>query len=201
MLISDFQEAGWTENKTIGEEWEALKSGNLTVGQCTRKRTMAHFRRLHVINFTALPVVPLNEHLGVSLIAQNALKDAARKNLKDNVPCILLWCRLQWRQRACTEVWRGLYHTPLTNLFLMCLLIFFNDLSPTYPLKEFEAAKECLTWVGFTKIGQKEHQRKTCWKYLLKRWGRRGKKMLYSPYCLLSLLPSKELNLEIETKV
>ena len=156
MLISDFQEAGWTENKTIGEEWEALKSGNLTVGQCTRKRTMAHFRRLHVINFTALPVVPLNEHLGVSLIAQNALKDAARKNLKDNVPCILLWCRLQWRQRA--------------------LLIFFNDLSPTYPLKEFEAAKECLTWVGFTKIGQKEHQRKTCWKYLLKRWGRRGKK-------------------------
>ncbi|XFG00867.1 PREDICTED: protein FAM227A [Capra hircus] len=51
---------------------------------------MAHFRRLHVINFTALPVVPLNEHLGVSLIAQNALKDAARKNLKDNVPLCLV---------------------------------------------------------------------------------------------------------------
>ncbi|XP_068827643.1 protein FAM227A [Capricornis sumatraensis] len=51
---------------------------------------MAHFRRLHVINFTALPVVPLDEHLGVSLIAQNALKDAARKNLKDNVPLCLV---------------------------------------------------------------------------------------------------------------
>uniref|UniRef100_A0A8C6DVA1 Family with sequence similarity 227 member A n=1 Tax=Moschus moschiferus TaxID=68415 RepID=A0A8C6DVA1_MOSMO len=30
---------------------------------------MAHFRRLDVINFTALPMVPLDEHLGVSLTA------------------------------------------------------------------------------------------------------------------------------------
>ena len=51
---------------------------------------MAHFRRLEVINFTALPMVPLDEPLGISLIAQNALKDAMRKNLKDNVPCILV---------------------------------------------------------------------------------------------------------------
>ncbi|XP_006071387.3 protein FAM227A [Bubalus bubalis] len=51
---------------------------------------MAHFRRLEVINFTALPMVPLDEPLGVSLIAQNALKDAMRKNLKDNVPLCLV---------------------------------------------------------------------------------------------------------------
>jgi len=51
---------------------------------------MARFRRLEVVNLTALPMVPLDEPLGVSLMAQNALKDAMRKNLKDNVPCILV---------------------------------------------------------------------------------------------------------------
>ncbi|MXQ92455.1 hypothetical protein E5288_WYG001004 [Bos mutus] len=35
-------------------------------------------------------MVPLDEPLGVSLIAQNALKDAMRKNLKDNVPSCLV---------------------------------------------------------------------------------------------------------------
>ncbi|XP_010843528.1 PREDICTED: protein FAM227A [Bison bison bison] len=51
---------------------------------------MARFRRLEVVNLTALPMVPLDEPLGVSLIAQNALKDAMRKNLKDNVPSCLV---------------------------------------------------------------------------------------------------------------
>ena len=65
---------------------------------------MAHFRRLDITNLTALPMVPLDDHLAVSLIAQNALKDATRKTLKENMPCILLWCRLQWRQHTSTEV-------------------------------------------------------------------------------------------------
>ncbi|XP_055252022.1 protein FAM227A [Moschus berezovskii] len=51
---------------------------------------MAHFRRLDVINFTALPMVPLDEHLGVSLTAQNALKEAMTRNLKANVPLCLV---------------------------------------------------------------------------------------------------------------
>uniref|UniRef100_E1B7R2 Family with sequence similarity 227 member A n=1 Tax=Bos taurus TaxID=9913 RepID=E1B7R2_BOVIN len=51
---------------------------------------MARFRRLEVVNLTALPMVPLDEPLGVSLMAQNALKDAMRKNLKDNVPSCLV---------------------------------------------------------------------------------------------------------------
>ncbi|XP_027396586.1 protein FAM227A isoform X2 [Bos indicus x Bos taurus] len=51
---------------------------------------MARFRRLEVVNLTALPMVPLDEPLGVSLMAQNAIKDAMRKNLKDNVPSCLV---------------------------------------------------------------------------------------------------------------
>ncbi|XP_043296844.1 protein FAM227A [Cervus canadensis] len=51
---------------------------------------MAHFRRLDITNLTALPVVPLDDHLAVSLIAQNALKDATRKTLKDNMPSCLV---------------------------------------------------------------------------------------------------------------
>ncbi|KAB0387858.1 hypothetical protein FD755_002814 [Muntiacus reevesi] len=51
---------------------------------------MAHFRRLDITNLTALPVVPLDDHLAISLIAQNALKDATRKTLKDNMPSCLV---------------------------------------------------------------------------------------------------------------
>ncbi|CAI9165982.1 unnamed protein product [Rangifer tarandus platyrhynchus] len=51
---------------------------------------MAHFRRLDITNLTALPVVTLDDHLAVSLIAQNALKDATRKALKDNMPSCLV---------------------------------------------------------------------------------------------------------------
>ncbi|XP_065779870.1 protein FAM227A [Muntiacus reevesi] len=51
---------------------------------------MAHFRRLDITNLTALPMVPLDDHLAISLIAQNALKDATRKTLKDNMPSCLV---------------------------------------------------------------------------------------------------------------
>uniref|UniRef100_A0A8C8WN27 Family with sequence similarity 227 member A n=1 Tax=Panthera leo TaxID=9689 RepID=A0A8C8WN27_PANLE len=58
---------------------------------------MAYFRNIDIINVTALPMVPVDEHLTVSLAARNTMKNAARKNLEDNPPCILLWCRLQSR--------------------------------------------------------------------------------------------------------
>uniref|UniRef100_A0A8C3YLQ7 Family with sequence similarity 227 member A n=1 Tax=Catagonus wagneri TaxID=51154 RepID=A0A8C3YLQ7_9CETA len=51
---------------------------------------MTAFRKMDVINFTALPMVPVDEHLAVSLTAQNAVKDAMRKNLEDNPPSCLI---------------------------------------------------------------------------------------------------------------
>ncbi|XP_073645311.1 protein FAM227A [Tursiops truncatus] len=48
---------------------------------------MADFRNMDVINFTALPMVPVDEHLAVSLTARKAMKDdAMRKNLEDSPP-------------------------------------------------------------------------------------------------------------------
>uniref|UniRef100_A0A671DUF6 Family with sequence similarity 227 member A n=1 Tax=Rhinolophus ferrumequinum TaxID=59479 RepID=A0A671DUF6_RHIFE len=43
---------------------------------------MAYFRKMDVINVTALPVVPVDEHPAFSLVAQNAL----RKNMKESPP-------------------------------------------------------------------------------------------------------------------
>ncbi|XP_024617320.1 protein FAM227A [Neophocaena asiaeorientalis asiaeorientalis] len=41
---------------------------------------------MDVINFTALPMVPVDEHLAVSVTARKAMKDALRKNLEDSPP-------------------------------------------------------------------------------------------------------------------
>ncbi|XP_047644366.1 protein FAM227A [Phacochoerus africanus] len=51
---------------------------------------MTAFRKMDVINFTALPMVPVDEHLAVSLTAQNEVKDPMRKNLEDNPPLCLI---------------------------------------------------------------------------------------------------------------
>ncbi|XP_026926520.1 protein FAM227A isoform X1 [Acinonyx jubatus] len=51
---------------------------------------MAYFRNIDTINVTALPMVPVDEHLTVSLAARNAMKNAARKNLEDNPPSCLI---------------------------------------------------------------------------------------------------------------
>ncbi|XP_072829627.1 protein FAM227A isoform X3 [Vicugna pacos] len=51
---------------------------------------MTAFRKMDVINFTALPMVPVDEHLAVSLIAQNEMKDAVRKDLQDSPPSCLI---------------------------------------------------------------------------------------------------------------
>eukprot|EP00070_Physeter_catodon_P021462 XP_023982905.2 protein FAM227A [Physeter catodon] len=47
---------------------------------------MADFRKMDVINFTALPMVPVDEHLAVSFTARKAMKDAVRKNLENSPP-------------------------------------------------------------------------------------------------------------------
>ncbi|KAF3814406.1 hypothetical protein GH733_017564 [Mirounga leonina] len=51
---------------------------------------MAYFRNMDVINVTALPVVPVDEHLTVSLGTRDAVKNALRKSLEDNPPCCLI---------------------------------------------------------------------------------------------------------------
>ncbi|KAF5928124.1 hypothetical protein HPG69_017664 [Diceros bicornis minor] len=44
------------------------------------------FRKMDIINVTALPLVPVDEHLAVSVVARNAMKNAMRKNMEDNPP-------------------------------------------------------------------------------------------------------------------
>ena len=48
------------------------------------------FRKMEIINLTALPMIPVDEHLAVSLVSQNAVVKTVRKELEDNPPCILL---------------------------------------------------------------------------------------------------------------
>ncbi|XP_044082448.1 protein FAM227A isoform X1 [Neovison vison] len=47
---------------------------------------MAYFRNMDVINVTALPMLPMDEHLTVSLVTRNAVENALRKSLEDNPP-------------------------------------------------------------------------------------------------------------------
>lgn len=47
---------------------------------------MAYFRKMDVINVTALPVVPVDEHPAFSLVAQNARQNAVRKTMEESPP-------------------------------------------------------------------------------------------------------------------
>ncbi|XP_057342344.1 protein FAM227A [Manis pentadactyla] len=51
---------------------------------------MAHFRKMEVINVTALPLVPVDEALAVSLAARNARKSAVERGLEDSLPSCLI---------------------------------------------------------------------------------------------------------------
>lgn len=109
---------------------------------------MAHFRKMEVINVTALPMVPVDEALAVSLAAQNARKSAMERGLEDSPPCILLGCHLQlWLESV----------TCVTSLFLTRLS------KPYQSSKRIRDLKDCLT-----KIIRKSPQRESYWKYLLK---------------------------------
>ncbi|GAB5574256.1 protein FAM227A isoform X3 [Prionailurus iriomotensis] len=61
---------------------------------------MAYFRNIDTINVTALPMVPVDEHLTVSLAARNAMKNAARKNLEDNPPLAIERFELEKKTRV-----------------------------------------------------------------------------------------------------
>ncbi|ELK10226.1 hypothetical protein PAL_GLEAN10002046 [Pteropus alecto] len=47
---------------------------------------MAYFKKMEVINVTALPMVPMDEHLASSLTARTAMQKAVRRSLEDNPP-------------------------------------------------------------------------------------------------------------------
>ncbi|XP_036723372.1 LOW QUALITY PROTEIN: protein FAM227A [Balaenoptera musculus] len=67
---------------------------------------MADFRKMDVINFTALPMVPVDEHPAVSFTPRKAMKDAMRKNLEDSPP--------SWRTGSIQQVNQGIADTDLS---------------------------------------------------------------------------------------
>ncbi|XP_026335413.2 protein FAM227A [Ursus arctos] len=74
---------------------------------------MDHFRNMDVINVTALPMVPVDEHLTVPLVARNAAKNALRKSLEDNPPSCLIGSIHRLSQRI-AEL--DLSPNPLANI-------------------------------------------------------------------------------------
>ncbi|XP_054097486.1 protein FAM227A isoform X3 [Callithrix jacchus] len=66
------------------------------------------FRKMEIINLTALPMIPVDEHLAVSLVSQNAVVKTVRKELEDNPPSFLIGSMHQVNQKLadinlCTE--------------------------------------------------------------------------------------------------
>jgi hypothetical protein len=51
---------------------------------------MEHVKKMDVINVTTFPMIPIDEHLSLSLSARQAMESTLRKNLQDHPPCILL---------------------------------------------------------------------------------------------------------------
>ncbi|XP_008565124.1 PREDICTED: protein FAM227A [Galeopterus variegatus] len=51
---------------------------------------MDYFRKMDVINLTALPMIQVDGDLTVSPVTRTAMENAVRKELQDNPPCILL---------------------------------------------------------------------------------------------------------------
>uniref|UniRef100_A0A8C0CZR4 Family with sequence similarity 227 member A n=1 Tax=Balaenoptera musculus TaxID=9771 RepID=A0A8C0CZR4_BALMU len=70
---------------------------------------MADFRKMDVINFTALPMVPVDEHPAVSFTPRKAMKDAMRKNLEDSPPCMIT--TQQWTDPMVTHILFLFFHT------------------------------------------------------------------------------------------
>ncbi|XP_074231661.1 protein FAM227A isoform X1 [Camelus bactrianus] len=78
---------------------------------------MTDFRKMDVINFTALPMVPVDEHLAVSLIAQNEMKDAVRKDPQDSPPSCLIGS-IQQVNQTIAEI--DLSPNPLVHSLSFC---------------------------------------------------------------------------------
>ncbi|KAL0625365.1 Protein FAM227A [Plecturocebus cupreus] len=60
---------------------------------------MNHFRKMEVINLTALPMIPVDEYLAVSLVSRNAMVKTVRKELEDNPPSCLIGSMHQVNQK------------------------------------------------------------------------------------------------------
>uniref|UniRef100_A0A2K5J1V4 Family with sequence similarity 227 member A n=1 Tax=Colobus angolensis palliatus TaxID=336983 RepID=A0A2K5J1V4_COLAP len=54
---------------------------------------------MEVINLTALPMIPVDEHLGVSLVARNTMVKTVRKELENNPPSCLIGSMHQVNQK------------------------------------------------------------------------------------------------------
>ncbi|XP_061062611.1 protein FAM227A [Eubalaena glacialis] len=87
---------------------------------------MADFRKMDVINFTALPMVPVDEHSAVSFTARKAVKDAMRKNLEDSPP--------SWRTGSIQQVNQGIADTDLSP----------NPLVHSLAIEKYEMEKKAL---------------------------------------------------------
>uniref|UniRef100_A0A8D2IIF4 Family with sequence similarity 227 member A n=1 Tax=Urocitellus parryii TaxID=9999 RepID=A0A8D2IIF4_UROPR len=59
-------------------------------------------KKMEVINVIALPMIPVDEKLVVSLSAQSARAKAGRKDIQEHRPCILWW--ITSNQTRCTRV-------------------------------------------------------------------------------------------------
>ncbi|XP_011352690.1 protein FAM227A [Pteropus vampyrus] len=73
---------------------------------------MAYFKKMEVINVTALPMVPMDEHLASSLTARTAMQKAVRRSLEDNPPSCLIGSIHQVNQKI-AEI--DLSSSPLDN--------------------------------------------------------------------------------------
>ncbi|XP_054325529.2 protein FAM227A isoform X4 [Pongo pygmaeus] len=60
---------------------------------------MNHFRKMEVINLTALPMIPVDEHLAVSLVARNTMVKTVRKELENSPPSCLIGSMHQVNQK------------------------------------------------------------------------------------------------------
>ncbi|XP_034804939.1 protein FAM227A isoform X1 [Pan paniscus] len=60
---------------------------------------MNHFRKMEVINLTTLPVIPVDEHLAVSLVARNTMVKTVRKELENSPPSCLIGSMHQVNQK------------------------------------------------------------------------------------------------------
>ncbi|XP_055230625.1 protein FAM227A [Gorilla gorilla gorilla] len=60
---------------------------------------MNHFRKMEVINLTTLPMIPVDEHLAVSLVARNTMVKTVRKELENNPPSCLISSMHQVNQK------------------------------------------------------------------------------------------------------
>ncbi|XP_068418080.1 LOW QUALITY PROTEIN: protein FAM227A [Eschrichtius robustus] len=87
---------------------------------------MADFRKMDVINFTALPMVPVDEHPAVSFTARKAVKDAMRKNLEDSPA--------SWRTGSIQQVNQGIADTDLSP----------NPLVHSLAIEKYEMEKKAL---------------------------------------------------------